>query len=237
MFPVGFQRKVVLPALICGAVLGAAIPAQAGTITGVTVRGYGYTSQVGSVNSDGSVNFYALLNGSATYGYNGGGMSADNCTISYYTNNCGGGTLDMWFRFEGVNLGPNVLTLQYNDLDLAGVNDPGYFLESVRVYRNNSTSTLAYINEEWDAGVDQPASNYNTQLIELDINVNTSPVFYVRTRYVTTFRSDAPRGNYTNTVESVRATLVPEPGMLSLLGAGLLAAGLLGQRRRQAAAA
>lgn len=233
MFTSKTRQKLIVPACVVGLAMGLALPAQA-QIVGTVVGAYNSSTPVGSANADGSVNFYALLNGSGTYGVGGAGLSADNCTISNSTDNCGGGVLDMWFRFTGVTTGANVLTLQYNDLDLSGVNDPGYFLESVRIYSNNSTSSTAFIDQETDPGVNQPLSNLNNQLIQLNLTVTSSPTFYVRTRYVTTFSNSAPNGQYTNTVETVRATLVPEPGMLSLLGAGLVAAGWFGRRRRKA---
>jgi hypothetical protein len=221
------------------AVLLAAVAAPARAfVIGAAVQGNGSSTTVGSTNADGSINFYALLNGSGTYGVSGGGnngLSADQCTIGASSSNCGGGTLDMWLRFAPVTVGANVLTLQFTDLDLEGVNDPDYFLESVRVY-NEANASVAYVNDEDDPQV--VSANNDNQTLSVGIDVTGDNVYFVRLSFVTSFVG-APRGTYTNTIERVRATMdssvsVPEPGTLSLLGAGLLVIGFASRRRGRA---
>jgi hypothetical protein len=213
----------------------AAVPAHA-TVIGVAVRGNGSSTTVGSTNSDGSINFYALMKGSGTYGVSGAGLSSDTCTIGSWSSTCTGGRLDMWLRFSPVTLGPNILTLHFTDLDLFGVNDPNYFLESVGIY-DSTRALLAFVDSVADPEV--ASANYNTQTLSLALNATNNP-YYTKLTFRTAF-NQAPRGTYVNTIERMLATMsavvppasVPEPGTLSLLGAGLLLIGGVARRRRQ----
>jgi hypothetical protein len=202
-------------------------------VIGTAVSGYGNTTTVGSSSSNGTINFYALLNGTGTYGVNGAGLTPDTCSIGRYSNTCTGGTLDMWLRFSPVTAGANILTLQFTDLDLFGVNDPNYFLESVNIF-DALGSSLAYVTTATDPLV--VAANYNQQVLQLALNVATSQ-YYTRLRFRTSFVG-AANGSYSNTIESLLATMkavppvsVPEPAMLSMLGAGLLLVSFVGRRR------
>jgi hypothetical protein len=211
--------------------LAAWAPAQA-TVIGVAVRGNGYTTPVGSTNSDGSINFYALLNGTGTYGVSGAGLTPDTCTIGS-SSTCTGGRLDMWLRFAPVTLGQNTLTLTFSDLDLFGVNDPNYFFESVEIF-NSSLQSLALIDSIADPQVVLASTNPNNQTLSMLLNVANNP-FYTRLRFRTSFIG-APRGSYVNTLETVLAKLtpvsVPEPTTLTMLGGGLLLLGFASRRRR-----
>jgi hypothetical protein len=230
--------KRLLAALSAVLLMGVVLPANA-TVIGVAVSGSGSLgSPVGTASSDGTISFYALLNGSGTYGVSGAGMTPDTCTIGLWSNTCTGGTLDMWLRFSPVTLGANVLTLQFSDLDLFGVNDPSYFLESVSIFDSSLTS-LAYVDSAADPEVVQ--ANYNQQTLSLALNVTNNP-YFTRLTFRTGFNG-ASRGSYVNTIETLLATMsavpsssVPEPGALSLMGAGLLLVGLAVRRRKHRAA-
>ena len=121
------------------------------TIVGYAVSGDGSSTTVGSTSPDGSIIFYALLNGSGTFGA-GAGTSADTCTEP---GTCTGGTLDMFLRFDGVSAGANVLSLFFTDLDLLGVHDPSFFRESLVVTGGTNTSggVLGNISAVGDVGV------------------------------------------------------------------------------------
>jgi hypothetical protein len=219
--------KRLLAASSAALVLAVALPANANVI-GVAVASNGSMgSPVGTASSTGTISFYALLNGSGTYGVSGAGLTPDTCTVGWLSSSCTGGRLDMWLRFAPATLGANILTLQFSDLDLFGVNDPSYFLESVSIYDSSLTS-LAFVDSALDPEVVQ--ANYNQQTLSLALNVANNP-YFTRLRFRTSF-SGVPRGTYSNTLETLLATLspvpttsVPEPGALSLLGAGLLLVG------------
>ena len=136
----------------------------------------------------------------------------------------------MWLRFAPVTLGPNVLTLQFTDLDLFGVNDPNYFFESVGIFDSLGTS-LAFVDQVTDPAV--LSANFNQQTISLGISTTQNP-YYTRLRFRTKFNG-APAGTYVNTTEQLLATMsavsVPEPATLSMLGAGLLLVGFARRRR------
>jgi len=215
-----------ITSLLIGVVLlfGSLSPVSADSI-GVAVSALGSSSVVGT-SSGGTISFYIPLTGTnGTYGVGGKGMSADICS-TYSSPLCSGGSMDMFLRFDGVQQGANLLTLSFSDLDLAGVNDPSYFLESVVVTPPGGTP----ISQSNDPRVLN--ANADTQVLVLPMAIPNSPFFYVQLHFASTFNSP-PTGAYTNTVETVRATIrpVPEPMTLATLGLGMLALGIVARRK------
>jgi len=233
------SAKRIVAFLSSALLLALALPAQANVI-GVAVNNSTATATpVGTQSPTGTISFYALLNGSGTYGVGGAGLAPDTCTIGWASNTCTGGRLDMWLRFSPVTLGANILTLQFTDLDLFGVNDPSYFLESVSIF-DSALTNLAYIDSALDPEVVQ--ANYSQQTLSLGLNVTNNP-YFTRLTFRTGF-SGASRGTYSNTIETLLATMsavptssVPEPGALSLMGLGLLLVGFAARRGRKGSAA
>lgn len=56
-------------------------------------------------------------------------MSSDSCTVGSSVSPCSGGALDMFLFYDMPEAGVATTQLDFVDLDLAGVNDPWFFLE------------------------------------------------------------------------------------------------------------
>jgi len=222
------SKAIRMTTLLVGVVLllGAMSPVSADTI-GVAVGSVGSTAAVGTTAADGTISFFIPLTSSSsgTYGVAGKGTASDTCT----TPNCVGGSLDMVLLFSPVQVGANVLTLNFSDLDLIGVNDPTYFLESVLITPVGGAPVL--IDATTDTGV--LSANTGSQVLVLPMAVASNP-FYVTLHFSSQFLGGTPSGTYANTIETVRATIrpVPEPFTVATLGVGMLALGALARRKR-----
>jgi hypothetical protein len=189
---------------------------------------------------------------SGTYGVNGTGMSSDTGS--------GGGWLNMNLVFTPVvtaGLTSASLLFEFSDLDLRYVNDPAGFLETVRIYGKDGASTEALtpnFTQVSGTGFSGVFNDINYSVTRRSGTAGASwPVllnlwgdgledlitnpFWVQLRF--TVPTGVPYG--TNTAEYLRATLttertpphvVPEPGSMALVAAGLAGAALRRRRNR-----
>lgn len=172
--------------------------------------------------------FIPFMNGHAgTFGVGGVGMSA---TTGTPTTGNHTGSLDLYLLFQPVQTGPNILSLDFDDLDISGRNDPDGFLESVKIF-DTFGMLLAEIDHYTDPQV--ILADFDRQLLEIAINIASNP-FMVKL----TLAADS--GAYAgqrlqNTVESLTATVryIPEPSTLGLLAMTLLLLGGLQLRSRR----
>lgn len=198
--------------------------ALADPVTGVPVGEYGSSDPVGNVYADGTIGFYIPLTDTVElYGVSGGGTSSDTC--STYDGTCTGGALVMLLYFATSHTGDTQISLDFGDLDVAGVNDPWFLLESLLVFDavGNIIATITSL-------ADLAAGNNQNQLV--DVVTSSSGPIYLGLVFFSDFAEGTPAGRYRNTLETVRATAVavPEPETLMLLGLALL---LLGAWRRK----
>ena len=217
--------SLVLSTMVAGTasanIIGSAV-SLSGTVDGGTV--------------DNPINFYIPLseNASGLYGNGGVGLTSDICsTAPLAVDQCGSGFLGMLLEFQDASEGSHQMTLQFSDLDLAGVNDPHFFFETLSIFSLNSTPTFDFVWSALDPLV--TFANHDDQTLDIAIDYFSGGDLYFGLLFGSAIYAT---GTFQNTEETLIASLrprstVPEPATLSLLGAGLLAIGFAGRRKRK----
>ena len=145
-----------------------------------------------------------------------GGTSADTGS--------GGQKMDMFLLFDPVSTAQaSILTIKFEDLDLAGANDPVGFVERMDLYDSNGL--IASFD---DIGDTYASGNGDLQMVQVPLGTLASSPFWAQLRFSAKYT-----GWGRNTAEYLRATIapVPLPAALPLFGAGLTLMGIAGWRR------
>lgn len=223
--------RKALVALAFGVFALAGVPgAMAAVIYGTAVDDGNNDGNAGgfSTNTIGNtIKFYIPLSGSGTYGVGGFGTSAS------YSQCCGNGTMDMWLQFDGVTPGMGTLRLDFEDLDVDGIETPSGFLETVTVYANGGTSIVDDMGD---------LTNVADRVVEIAVGLIGDP-FIVKLAFTAdTTGIGYRKGTWLrNTAETLVASVetistVPVPAALPLFGTALAAFGFMRLRRKTAAA-
>ncbi|WP_299481200.1 VPLPA-CTERM sorting domain-containing protein [uncultured Roseibium sp.] len=141
-----------------------------------------------------------------------------------------GDTKSLFLGFDSVSTtSASVLNLTFQDLDLAGVNDPSRLLEQVSVF-NGGGDLLGAFTDVNDPGV---SGDNDIQSISIALGVLPANSFFAQLDF-----SVQSRLKGGNTAEFLVAEIqaVPVPAALPFLMAGLGALGLMGWRRNRSAA-
>ena len=217
-------------AAMAAALIAAGGAAGAATVTGVAVGAVGSSTQVGktepraAMGGTQAIRYYIPLGGSdCIYGVSGCGTSPDTGKR--------GPTMTMILRFDPVSTtSPSALTVNFEDLDLSGANDPRHFLETLEVLDAGGTSLTGKITDIDNSPVTGDADTQHLSAFSLG-TLDQSPLFLQLTFTADSFFSG------TNTAEYLTATVtaVPVPAagimLLTALG-GLGGAGALRRRRK-----
>src|SRR5579872_3827170 len=139
-FRCNLKSCISLVLMAFGLLLSAGM-ARATTI-GVAVGSVGSSAPVGLTQIDPllsistpATEFYIPLD-STGHTYGGSGTCGQNGTCA---DTGTGGNITMILRFDPVTIGSNQLTIKFDDLDLANVNDPSGFFESLQILYSNGT--------------------------------------------------------------------------------------------------
>lgn len=166
----------------------------------------------------------------------GTNRTGDECPVSLPGDDCvgffiplDGSTTTLTFEFDPVSTSdPSQLTLYFNDLDLAGVNDPSFFFEDVQVFNVDGNALTDVISSSDDVLVSF-ADSIN-QTISVALGVLESSNFLVNL----TFNSDGAPRYARNTEEFIvtEVSAVPLPGAALLFGTVLAGAAARRTRRK-----
>ncbi|WDI31631.1 VPLPA-CTERM sorting domain-containing protein [Hyphococcus flavus] len=185
----------------------------------------GETEFRSSLGADAIRYFIPLENDSGVYGVDEGGdfgLSADSGD--------GGGTLSMYILFDNLNAGSEyVLDVMFEDLDLAGANDPNGFFESLQIFSaDGATSLTGLILDISNPLMSGDAATQ--QLLSIALGAVLTDSLVLRFDFIADASS---RG--TNTAEFLVAEVqeVPLPAALPLFIAGLAGLGFAGRNKKK----
>jgi hypothetical protein len=245
-------KNTILTSMVAAAAMAGATAAATADTIGISVGAFGSSSQVGlptlnmsALGGSGTIGYYIPLgdHDGGIYGTTGSGNvcgSSGFGTCADWGN--GGATLKMILMFSPVSTtSPSTLTVNFQDLDLAGANDPTGFLESLNVYKWNGQSAVSILpggNPVTSIG-GLVTGDHDYQTLSLGLGTLTASPLYLELKFNATYTSSG-----TNTEEFLRAFITDPgsgppahaPGPIAGAGfPGLLVAGggLLGWWRRR----
>lgn len=137
--------------------------------------------------------------------------------------------LELILRFSGVvPTLPGTLNILFEDLDLAGANDPVGFLETVQVLDAGGGALTGVISDIASLLVD--GNSDTQQLLSLGLGILGVDPFFLRLSFTSNI---GPGGG--NTAEYLIADVsqVPLPAALPLLATGFAVFGFMGWRRKR----
>jgi hypothetical protein len=199
------------------------------------------TSTGGIQDSNGEVTYYIPL--AQSYGGVYGTMGTGGCAIIGTCSDSGSGyrydeadglTMNIYFDLSGLSNRDNaILEIEFDDLDLVGINDPDWFYESVSLKANNggpAEINLGPYKENTD--IPGAISDPFTWSLDLASLGTLKDDFWIELG----FGSDTSGKHARNTAEYLSASIsaVPVPGAVWLFGTALL--GLVGFSKRRKAA-
>lgn len=183
-------------------------------------NGVGSTAFRSALGGD-AIKYYIPLTGAGTCTYGDCGVSSDR---GY------GGTvmsLNLMFSPVATNVA-STLSVNFEDLDLVGANDPSWFLEAVQVFDGNGTGLTGLITD-----IDNPLVTGNAvtqQLLSLDLGVLTNTTYFATLEFSANSRYYA-KNTPEYLIASIDQVTVPEPTTVSLLALGLMGIGAIRYRR------
>jgi hypothetical protein len=218
------RRRSKLCAAAATIMMIAIAPSGAGPI-GVAVEGIGSTTQVGNtvnlLGGPGAIEYFIPLRPS-TSGIFGDGPSCSNNGIGTCSDTAAApssGWLRMFLRFNPVSMSSSsLLRINFQDLDLIGVNDPNSpspgHLESLNILTASNVSLTG--GAITNISSDLVDGNVDTQTLSLYLGVLPNVTLYLELYFTATI---PPSGTWQNTPEYLRAEIKSVPG--PIVGAGL----------------